>query len=260
MRTLLSSLAVLTASVAYVAWQALGGGTARAGDAVPATTQTPTAAPTRALAQPTAVPAQPTVVPAQPTVVPAQPTDVPMQPTVVPAQPTAVPAQPTAVPVQPTVVPAQPTAVPAQPTVVPVQPTRVPVQPTVVPAQPTAVPAQPTRVPATVVPTRVPASPTAAISAKGTLHDGTWTSDTIPTNWGPIQVELVVENGRITDVASIQYPQSRSRSLQISRNSLPIYAEQVVSLQNARVNSVSGATQTARGFQQAVQTAIQKAS
>ena len=178
MRTLLSSLAVLTASVAYVAWQALAGGTARAGNAVPATTQPPTAAPTWALAQPTAVPAQPTAVPAQPTA----------------------------------------------------------------------------------VPTRVPASPTAATTGKGALHDGTWTSDAIQTNWGPIQVEMVVENGRITDVASIQYPQSRSRSLQISRYALPIYAEQVVSMQNARVNSVSGATQTARGFQQAVQAAIQKAS
>ncbi len=185
MRTLLSSLAVLTASVAYVAWQALAGGTARAGNAVPATTQPPTAAPTWALAQPTAVPAQPTAVPAQPTAVPAQPT---------------------------------------------------------------------------AVPTRVPASPTAATTGKGALHDGTWTSDAIQTNWGPIQVEMVVENGRITDVASIQYPQSRSRSLQISRYALPIYAEQVVSMQNARVNSVSGATQTARGFQQAVQAAIQKAS
>ena len=178
MRTLLSSLAVLTASVAYVAWQALAGGIARAGNAVPATTQPPTAAPTWALAQPTAVPAQPTAVPAQPTA----------------------------------------------------------------------------------VPTRVPASPTAATTGKGALHDGTWTSDAIQTNWGPIQVEMVVENGRITDVASIQYPQSRSRSLQISRYALPIYAEQVVSMQNARVNSVSGATQTARGFQQAVQAAIQKAS
>ena len=185
MRTLLSSLAVLTASVAYVAWQALAGGIARAGNAVPATTQPPTAAPTWALAQPTAVPAQPTAVPAQPTAVPAQPT---------------------------------------------------------------------------AVPTRVPASPTAATTGKGALHDGTWTSDAIQTNWGPIQVEMVVENGRITDVASIQYPQSRSRSLQISRYALPIYAEQVVSMQNARVNSVSGATQTARGFQQAVQAAIQKAS
>jgi uncharacterized protein with FMN-binding domain len=232
MRTLLSSLAVLTASVAYVAWQALAGGIARAGNAVPATTQPPTAAPTWALAQPTAVP----------------------------AQPTAVPAQPTAVPAQPTAVPAQPTAVPAQPTAVPAQPTAVPAQPTAVPAQPTAVPAQPTRVPATTVPTRVPASPTAATTGKGALHDGTWTSDAIQTNWGPIQVEMVVENGRITDVASIQYPQSRSRSLQISRYALPIYAEQVVSMQNARVNSVSGATQTARGFQQAVQAAIQKAS
>jgi uncharacterized protein with FMN-binding domain len=133
-------------------------------------------------------------------------------------------------------------------------------QSTAVPAQPTAVPAQPTRILATVVPTRVPASPTTVATAKGAFHDGTWVSDVIPTNWGPIQVEMLVENGRITDVASIQYPQSRSRSLQISRASLPNYAEQVVSMQNARVNSISGATQTAQGFQQAVQTAIQKAT
>jgi uncharacterized protein with FMN-binding domain len=239
MRALLSSIVVLSASVAYVAWQTLSGGTARAGSAASTATQPAAAAPTRALAQPTTAAVQPTAVP---------PTAVPVQPTA--AQPAPLqqnPAQPT---------PAQ--ALPAQPTVVSVP--QSPVQPTAVVAQPTASPVLPTRVPATAVPTRAPASPTTTTATKGALHDGTWTSDAIQTNWGPIQVEMVVENGRITDVASIQYPQSRSRSLQISRYALPMYAEQVVSMQNARVNSVSGATQTARGFQQAVQTAIQKAS
>lgn len=239
MRALLSSIAVLSASVAYVAWQTLSGGTARANSPAPATALPATAAPTRALAQPTAVAVQPTTV----------------APTAAAVQPTAVqPAPVQQAPLQP--VTAQASS--AQPTVVSAPQDATP--PTAVAAQPTAVPAQPTRVPATTVPTRVPASPTTAVAAKGALHDGTWTSDAIQTNWGPIQVEMVVENGRITDVASVQYPQSRSRSLQISRSALPVYAEQVVSMQSARVNSMSGATQTARGFQQAVQTAIQKAS
>jgi uncharacterized protein with FMN-binding domain len=82
----------------------------------------------------------------------------------------------------------------------------------------------------------------------------------ISTNWGPIEVKIVVAGGKITDVVALQYPSSRSRSLQISNYALPAYEDEVIRTQNENVNSISGATQTARGFRAAIASAIQKAS
>jgi uncharacterized protein with FMN-binding domain len=41
---------------------------------------------------------------------------------------------------------------------------------------------------------------------------------------------------------------------------LPAYEDEVIRTQNENVNSISGATQTARGFRAAIASAIQKAS
>ncbi|NBX47268.1 MAG: hypothetical protein EBT22_08790, partial [Chloroflexi bacterium] len=105
--------------------------------------------------------------------------------------------------------------------------------------RPNAVPAQPT--PAT--PPTVAASPTAPTVAPATgsrLHDGSFTSNVISTNWGPIEVKIVVAAGKITDVVALQYPSSRSRSLQISNYALPAYEDEVIRTQNENVNSISG--------------------
>lgn len=124
--------------------------------------------------------------------------------------------------------------------------------PTVVPAQSNRVVAPPTPAPAPIPTTIFPAT-------AGNLHDGIWTGSVVQTNWGPIEIQITVAGGKINDVVALQYPTSRSRSLQISRYSLPIFEEQVISRQTANIDSVSGATQTARGFRQAVQTAMQRA-
>ena len=157
-------------------------------------------------------------------------------------------------PLRPNAVLAQPTTV-AQPTVV-TPPTTAP-QPAVA-AQPTAAPKPATPV---IIPTIRPTlAPTVAPATGTRLRDGSYDGNVISTNWGPIEVKIVVSGGKITDVVALQYPSSRSRSLQISNYALPVYEDEVIRIQNENVNSISGATQTARGFRAAVASAIQKAS
>ena len=164
---------------------------------------------------------------------------------------------PNAQSLRPDAVPAQPApATPATPPMLAASPTTEP-RPAVA-AQPTAAPRSATPV---IIPTIKPTlAPTVAPATGSRLHDGSFTSNVISTNWGPIEVKIVVAGGRITDVVALQYPSSRSRSLQISNYALPAYEDEVIRTQNENVNSISGATQTARGFRAAIASAIQKAS
>ena len=152
--------------------------------------------------------------------------------------------------------PLRPNAVLAQPTTA--TPPTVVAPPTTVP-QP-AVAAQPTAAPKSATPINIPTiKPTLAPATGTRLRDGSYNSSVISTNWGPIEMKIVVSGGKITDVVALQYPSSRSRSLQISNYALPAYEDEVIRTQDEHVNSISGATQTARGFRAAIASAIQKA-
>ena len=156
-------------------------------------------------------------------------------------------------PLRPNAVLAQPTT--ATPPTVVAPPTTAP-QPAVA-AQPAAAPKSATPV---IIPTIKPTlAPTVAPATGTRLRDGSYNSSVISTNWGPIEMKIVVSGGKITDVVALQYPSSRSRSLQISNYALPAYEDEVIRTQNENVNSISGATQTARGFRAAIASAIQKA-
>jgi len=154
----------------------------------------------------------------------------------------------------------RPDAVPAQPA--PATPPMLAASPTTEPRP--AVAAQPTAAPRSATPVIIPTikptlAPTVAPATGTRLRDGSYNSSVISTNWGPIEMKIVVSGGKITDVVALQYPSSRSRSLQISNYALPAYEDEVIRTQNENVNSISGATQTARGFRAAIASAIQKA-
>ncbi len=66
------------------------------------------------------------------------------------------------------------------------------------------------------------ASPTpTATPTKVAGVSGTFKGDTSQTRWGPVQVEIVVTNGKITDVKTLQYPNGDRRSQNISSQVIP---------------------------------------
>ena len=111
-------------------------------------------------------------------------------------------------------------------------------------------------------------SATAAPSAPATGSSGgattgtkkkTVTGDVASTEWGPVQVELTVTAGRITEVAVPQYPNGNGRDDEINRYALPILVQETLQDQSADIDMVSGATVTSDGYVRSLQSALDQA-
>ena len=115
---------------------------------------------------------------------------------------------------------------------------------------------------ATPVPTTAPGvsatpAPTAATGG-GTAASTTVDGPVVDTRYGPVQVELVVAGGKISDVVALQLPTGR-RSGQISQSAEPILHDEAVQAQSAKIDLVSGATYTSDAYAQSLQAAIDQA-
>jgi uncharacterized protein with FMN-binding domain len=101
----------------------------------------------------------------------------------------------------------------------------------------------------------------AVIRQRGTSGSGsaTFTGDVADTRWGPVQVRVTIQGGRITSAEAVQYPDENRRDVQINGEALPILSRQVVQEQSAVIDTVSGATVTSDGYRQSLQSAIDRA-
>jgi uncharacterized protein with FMN-binding domain len=88
---------------------------------------------------------------------------------------------------------------------------------------------------------------------------GTFEGTTSETQFGPVQVEVVVSAGKITDVKALQLTDEGGRSVEISNYAAPILRTEALSAQSADIQSVSGATYTSEGYITSLQSAIDKA-
>ncbi|WP_261372211.1 FMN-binding protein [Arthrobacter woluwensis] len=88
---------------------------------------------------------------------------------------------------------------------------------------------------------------------------GTYTGSVISTRYGNVQVQVVLAQGKITDVIALQLTDQDGRSQQISSMAAPILRQEVLAAQSASVDSVSGATYTSEGYLQSLQAALDQA-
>jgi uncharacterized protein with FMN-binding domain len=114
---------------------------------------------------------------------------------------------------------------------------------------PSANPVQPGggQPPATPAPTKV--------ARKG---NGTYTGAAVDEQFGTIQVQATISNGKLTAVTVVQMP-TRGRSGFISSQAAPILAGEAISAQSANIDSVSGATYTSQAYAQSLQSALDQA-
>lgn len=106
----------------------------------------------------------------------------------------------------------------------------------------------------------VTASPTPVATTKQSSGiTGTFKGDTSQTRWGPVQVEITLTNGKITDVTTLQYPNGDRKSMNISSRVIPWLQEETLQVQSANISGISGATYTSTGFQSSLASALQKA-
>ncbi|WP_155060461.1 FMN-binding protein [Streptomyces blattellae] len=111
-------------------------------------------------------------------------------------------------------------------------------------------------------PSSAPSSgPTADSGGSGGSSTGTRTitGDSAQTIWGPVQVRITVEGGRLTDVTAIVYPQADPFETALNQSALPQLEEQALATQSADIDTVSGATYTSDGYRQSLQSALDSA-
>ncbi len=103
--------------------------------------------------------------------------------------------------------------------------------------------------------TNPPASSGGSKSSSSTVA-----GDVAQTRWGPVQVQLTVANGKLTDVSVLQYPNGNGRDVEINNQALPILIQETLDAQSANIDMVSGATVTSDGYLQSLQSALDQAN
>jgi uncharacterized protein with FMN-binding domain len=99
----------------------------------------------------------------------------------------------------------------------------------------------------------------AGTTSSGTAKDGTFTGTAIDTRFGPMQVEVVISGGTITDVKVLQATNREGRSVEISNRADPLLRSEVLQAQSANVSTIGGATYTSDGYLQSLQSALDQA-
>lgn len=88
----------------------------------------------------------------------------------------------------------------------------------------------------------------------------TYTGNAVMTRFGDVQVQITVENGKITDSQVTQVPWSNGRDQEINSYAVPILNSEAVDAQSSAIDMVSGATYTSQGYIQSLQSAIDQAN
>jgi len=104
--------------------------------------------------------------------------------------------------------------------------------------------------------TPAPAPPPAASG----YIDGTYTGSVAQAgSRGPVQVQVTIIGGLITDVTFLSSPSAAGTSVAINASAMPILTQEAITAQSASVATVSGATLTSNAFKQSLASALAKA-
>ncbi|MEV6109852.1 FMN-binding protein [Streptomyces sp. NPDC051940] len=90
----------------------------------------------------------------------------------------------------------------------------------------------------------------------GSAKSGTFTGDPVDTRYGPVQVAVTLEDGRITAVEAVQLPSGNPRDEEISAYAVPQLTQDALDAQSAGIDTVTGATYTSEGYIQSLQSAL----
>ena len=89
--------------------------------------------------------------------------------------------------------------------------------------------------------------------------NGTFAGDIGNTIYGPVQVQIVVVNNKITNVTALAYPTGSFRTQQISQQAIPYLIQETLAAQSASIQGVGGASYTSQGWINSLQSALTKA-
>ncbi|MGI8677444.1 MAG: FMN-binding protein [Jatrophihabitans sp.] len=81
----------------------------------------------------------------------------------------------------------------------------------------------------------------------------------VQTAYGVVQVKISLTGSKITNVSFAQLTANDDTSQQINSQAAPILLQQTLSAQSAQIDGVSGASYTSQGYDQSLQSALDKA-
>jgi uncharacterized protein with FMN-binding domain len=86
--------------------------------------------------------------------------------------------------------------------------------------------------------------------------NGSFTGAVIPTQFGDVQVRVVINSGRIADVSALQMPTDRARSYEITQYVTPVLHDEAIQAQSAHIDVISGATFTSEAYAESLNDAL----
>jgi len=98
-------------------------------------------------------------------------------------------------------------------------------------------------------------APVSAGSGTGTVVTG----DVISTGYGPTQLQVTLNAGKIIKVTVLQHTDDGVNSQMIDGRALPRLNNETLTAQSAKIDAVSGASYTSAGYIKSLQSALDKA-
>lgn len=95
---------------------------------------------------------------------------------------------------------------------------------------------------------------------RGRYVDGTYTGRRIDSYYETVQVRIVVKNGVISKVSSLPYQIYNGTSQSITGYAIPILRSEALTIQNANINTISGATEVSNAFRTSLTSAVLQAT
>ena len=102
-----------------------------------------------------------------------------------------------------------------------------------------------------------PAPAPSAAPAQPVGVNGPFTGSVANTRYGPVQVKIVVKNGKIVDAQAVQAPSGSND--RYTQKAVPVLRQQTIDAQSANVQGVSGASFTSYGWYESLASAIAQA-
>jgi uncharacterized protein with FMN-binding domain len=98
--------------------------------------------------------------------------------------------------------------------------------------------------------------PQGSLAGKLTAGETAVNGKVATTVYGPVQIQLIMQNRKIVKVAVLQQPQNTIRDIQIGEFAFPKLISETLTAQDAKVDAVSGASYTSAGYIKSLQSAV----
>jgi uncharacterized protein with FMN-binding domain len=100
------------------------------------------------------------------------------------------------------------------------------------------------------------AFPTGSATASPGAGETEVTGHVADTAYGPVQIQLIVQNNKIVKVAILQQPTNTIHDIQIGEFAFPRLISETLAAQDAKIDAVSGASYTSAGYISSLQSAL----